>query len=437
MPGRSGRARLPAAFFVTLGFIQAIWPLTMDLYLPSFPQIERELATSPSLVQSTLTGAFIGMAAGQLIAGPLSDRVGRIRPLLAALALYAAASLGCAVAPTIEVLIGVRVVQGVGAAATAVIILALVRDRAEGAVMVKLLARLQLINGVFVVASPALGAQLLGVTDWRGLFWLLVAYGVVMLVAASAVLGRGARGAAADAGSDAGGGASAEAGAGEPGPGPGSPSEGPARLVDDYRALLRDRRYRAAVGAGAMQWAAMMSYMASSAFLFQGVFGLDELQYAIVFGGHGALMIAGAQISARLAGRVDITLVARIGSTVLFGTALVLLAGQLWAPGLGLLVFLLPLFAFTTTFGVISPTLQSSALADHGSRAGAAASLIGATNMVSGAVAAPIVGLFGVSTAVPAASVMAIASGASALVLLVGFRRRSASGGRSRTRSRD
>jgi DHA1 family bicyclomycin/chloramphenicol resistance-like MFS transporter len=203
-----------------------------------------------------------------------------------------------------------------------------------------------------------------------------------------------------------------------------APAAPGARLVDDYRALLGDRRYRAAVGAGALQWAAMMSYMASSAFLFQGVFGLDELQYAIVFGGHGALMIAGAQISARLAGRVDITVVARVGAVVLFGTALVLLAGQLWLPGLGLLVFLLPLFAFTTTFGVISPTLQSTALADHGSRAGAAASLIGATNMISGAVASPLVGLFGVATTVPAATVMTIASGASALVLVLGFRTR-------------
>ncbi|GLK16593.1 multidrug effflux MFS transporter [Herbiconiux flava] len=431
MPGSARRpaaapGRLPAVFFVTLGFIQAIWPLTMDLYLPSFPQIERELATAPSLVQFTLTGAFIGMAAGQLVAGPLSDRIGRIRPLLAALAVYTVASVGCALAPSIEVLIGVRVAQGIGASATAVIILAIVRDRAEGPVMVKLLARLQLINGVFVVASPALGAQLLGVTDWRGLFWLLVVYGAVMLVAAATVLGRGLPRPATGARAGATGRAEMDGGdtAATDTAATGAPAVPGARLIDDYRALLGDRRYRAAVGAGALQWAAMMSYMASSAFLFQGVFGLDELQYAIVFGGHGALMIAGAQISARLAGRVDITVVARVGAVVLFGTALVLLAGQLWLPGLGLLVFLLPLFAFTTTFGVISPTLQSTALADHGSRAGAAASLIGATNMISGAVASPLVGLFGVATTVPAATVMTIASGASALVLVLGFRTR-------------
>jgi DHA1 family bicyclomycin/chloramphenicol resistance-like MFS transporter len=397
-PGPPGR--LPAVFFVTLGFIQAIWPLTMDLYLPSFPQIERELAASPSLVQFTLTGAFVGMAAGQIIAGPLSDRVGRMRPLVVALGVYAAASAGCALAPTVEVLVACRLVQGLGGAATAVIILAIVRDRAEGAVMVKLLARLQLINGVFVVASPAIGAQLLRITDWRGLFWLLLAYGCVILVAAVLVLARH-----------------------ETNPPEWRALRTRARLLDDYKALARDRRYRAAIGAGALQWAAMMSYMASSAFLFQGVYGLDPTQYAIVFGGHGALMIAGAQISARLAGRVRVTVLARVGTVALFGFACLLLAGLLVAPGLGLFGFLLPLFAFTTTFGVISPTLQSTALSGHGVRAGAAASLVGATNMVSGAIAAPIVGLFGVTSAVPAAAVMATCAGLSAVVLLVGFRR--------------
>ncbi|MGA1836058.1 multidrug effflux MFS transporter [Herbiconiux sp. 11R-BC] len=396
-PGRPGR--LPAAFFVTLGFIQALWPLTMDLYLPSFPQIQAELATSPSLVQFTLTGAFVGMACGQLVAGPLSDRVGRIRPLVVALVVYTVASVACAMAPTVGVLIGSRLVQGVGAAATAVIILAIVRDRAEGPLMVKLLARLQLINGVFVVASPAIGAQLLRLTDWRGLFWLLVVYGIVLLLAAVAVLARHETNPLAVRALRTG-----------------------ARLRDDYLALARDRQYRAAVGAGALQWAAMMSYMASSAFLFQGIFGLDATAYAIVFGGHGALMIAGAQLSARLAGRMNVTAVARGGAVVLFGFAALLLAGQLFAPGLGLLGFVLPLFAFTTTFGVISPTLQSSALAHHGPRAGAAASLVGATNMVAGAVGAPIVGLFGVTSTVPAAAVMTLCAGLSAVVLLAGFR---------------
>ena len=399
----SGARRPPAVFFVVLGFIQAIWPLTMDLYLPAFPQIERDLATVPSLVQATLTGAFLGMAVGQLVAGPMSDRVGRMRPLVGALVLYSAATVGCALAPTIELLIGLRAVQGVGAAASSVIILAIVRDSREGSAMVTLLARLQIVNGVFVVTAPALGAQLLGLVDWRGLMWLLVGFGAVLLVCTLAVLARH-----------------------ETNP----PERRAARARErghaaaDYVALLRDRLYVSVVAAGALQWAAMMGYMASSAFLFQGVYGLSATQYAIVFGGHGALMIVGAQVSARLSRGRDIPRLARFGALLLASSAVLLLASVTLAPGLGLVGLLVPLFLFTTSFGVVSPALQTSGLGRHGERAGTAASLIGASNMIAGAVGAPLVGLLGTSTAIPAAAVMTVCTAASAAVLWLGTRPR-------------
>ena len=149
----------------------------MDLYLPAFPAIQQELRTTPQFVSLTLTGAFVGMAVGQLTAGPLSDRVGRMRPLVAVLAVYVVATAGCALAPSVDILIACRVVQGVGSAASSVIVLAIVRDCAAGPRMVLLLARLQLVNGTFVVTAPALGAMLLQVMSWRGLFWILVAFG--------------------------------------------------------------------------------------------------------------------------------------------------------------------------------------------------------------------------------------------------------------------
>lgn len=405
------RVALSIAFFLTLGFLQAIWPLTMDLYLPAFPEIERDLRTNPALVQVTLTSAFLGMAVGQLVAGPLSDRVGRLRPLLGALGLYTVVSAACAGAPSIGLLIAFRFAQGIGAAAVAVIVGAIVRDRAEGPRMVALLARLQLVNGLFVVASPAIGAQLLLVTNWRGLFTVLVASGALLLIASAIALTRGLR--------------RSRTVQDEPsavaGPEPAPPV---ARLADDYRTLLADRRYRAVLVAGALQWSAMMAYMASSAFLFQDLFGLDATQYALLFGGHGALMILGAQLGARLVRRFDVALLARIGGGVLFGAAIVLLAVQLGAPATGLLGFVLPLFVFTTAFGVVSPTLQGLALTPHGDRAGTAASLLGATNMITGAIAAPIVGLFGVTSTVPAAGVMTVVTAAAAVVLVLGLRRR-------------
>lgn len=390
-----GSRHLSLAALVALGAIQAIWPLTMDLYLPAFPDIRSELATTPGFVQLTLTGAFLGMAVGQLAAGPLSDRIGRMRPLVVVLALYAVATVACALAPNIEALIGARVVQGAGAAASSVIVLAIVRDAASGSAMVRLLARLQLVNGFFVVTSPALGALLLGVVDWRGIFVVLVAYAVLLLIAALAVLVRH-----------------------ETHPPERRALRAGARLIDDYRVLARDRVFVAVVLAGGLQWAAMMAYMASSAFLFQEVYGITPVGYAILFGGHGLLMIIGAQLSARWSPRRGMRRVLRAGSAVLALTGVAIVVIALAAPDAGIVGFVLPLFVFTTAFGVVSPTIQSTALESHGLRAGTAGSLLGATNMVFGAVSAPLVTLIGPAGAVSIGVVMAGCAALAAVVVV-------------------
>jgi DHA1 family bicyclomycin/chloramphenicol resistance-like MFS transporter len=276
---------------LAIAAIQTIWPLTMDLYLPAFPQIGTDLDTSVTMVQLTLTAAFLGMALGQLAAGPLSDRVGRSRPLCVALLLYFLAGAACAAAPSAEALVAARFLQGTGAAASAVIVVAMVRDTSSGAAMVRRSARLGLISGVFVVASPSLGAQLLGLTDWRGLFWLLTAYGAVLvLVAVVVLLPR------------------------ETNPPARRALRGDAGLRDDLLVLARDRHYRATVAVAVLVWAAMMGYMASSAFLFQDAYGLGPQGYAVVFGGHGAVMILAAQLSARLARHHDLAAMFRGGS---------------------------------------------------------------------------------------------------------------------------
>ena len=380
---------------VTLGAIMATWPLTMDLYLPAFPDIRRELATTPGFVQLTLTGAFLGMAVGQLAAGPLSDRVGRMRPLVVVLALYAVATVACMFAPGIEALIAARVVQGAGAAASSVIVLAIVRDAASGSEMVRLLARLQLVNGFFVVTSPALGALLLGVVDWRGIFGVLVVYALALLLAAVGVLARR-----------------------ETHPPERRALRAGTRLIDDYRVLWRDRVFVAVLLAGGFQWAAMMAYMASSAFLFQEVYGITPVGYAILFGGHGLLMIVGAQLSARWSPRRGMRRVLRAGSVVLAVTAASIVVIALVAPGAGIVGFLLPLFVFTTAFGVVSPTIQATALEEHGLRAGTAGSLLGAANMVFGALSAPLVAFIGPAGAVSIGAVMAGCAALGAVVVL-------------------
>ena len=385
-----------AAFFVVLGFVQALWPLTMDLYLPAFPAIEQELRTTPQFVSLTLTGAFVGMAVGQLTAGPLSDRVGRMRPLLAVLAVYAVATVGCALSPSVDILIACRVVQGVGSAASSVIVLAIVRDCAAGPRMVLLLARLQLVNGTFVVTAPALGAMLLQVISWRGLFWILVAFGGALLVTVAATVGRRETL-------------------------PPERRRPPAlqELIGDYRTLFGDREYLVPLAANTLLWAGMMGYMASSSFIFQDVFGLEEGKYAVVFGGHGAVMILAAQLSARLTNRYGLRPVIAFGACGAGISALALIVGVLvWPDALG--AFLVPLFGFTASFGVLSPCLQAGALQHHGGRAGTAVSLLGAATMIAGAVAAPIVASFGVETARPAAFFLAACALGAVAVVVVG-----------------
>jgi len=399
--GRFGPAgRSLAVLIIALGLLGAIWPLTMDLYLPSFVQLEGDFGTTASTVQLTLTAAFIGMGLGQLVAGPISDAVGRTRPLGVAVLLYCLASLACALAPTITLLIGARFLQGMTSAACAVISIAIVRDVAVGDRMLILSARLSLVSGVFVVGSPALGAQLLTIMNWRGLFWTLVCYGLLLVVIVAAVLMRH-----------------------ETNPPARRALRRTVRLRDDYRALAAERQFRAVVLGGGLLFGGMMAYMASSSFLFQGVFELTPTGYAIVFGGHGVLMIVGAQVGARLARAFTPQRILFLGLVGLVGSAVLLLGSVALLPQLGLWGFLGPLLGFVTAFGLTNPALSTVALAPHGLRAGTAASVLGASNMAFAACLAPLAGHFGVQTPVPTAAIMVVAAATAATVFAVGFRR--------------
>src|SRR3954470_3838974 len=166
---------------LTLGAFVALGPLTIDMYLPALPTITRELGTTASTVQLTLTGPLVGLGLGQLVLGPLSDAFGRRRPLLAGTALHVLASLLVLVAPNVAVLGTLRVLQGTGAAAGAVIALAVVRDLYDGRAAATMLSRLFLVLGVAPVLAPTIGGEILRFTSWRGVFALLAVYGVLLL----------------------------------------------------------------------------------------------------------------------------------------------------------------------------------------------------------------------------------------------------------------
>src|SRR3954471_2077752 len=164
-----------------LGVLVALGPFTIDMYLPALPVIGPDLGSTPAAVQLTLTGTLVGLAVGQLVIGPLSDTLGRRRPLLAGVALHVAASLLVLIAPNLETLAVLRVLQGVGTAAGAVIALAIVRDLFDGRAAATMLSRLFLVIGAAPVLAPTIGGEILRFTSWRGIFVLLAVYGLLLL----------------------------------------------------------------------------------------------------------------------------------------------------------------------------------------------------------------------------------------------------------------
>lgn len=368
-------------------------PLTIDAYLPAFPVIAERFDATESAVQLTLTGSLAGIAVGQLLVGTLSDAFGRRRPLIVAMSMYVVVSLLCALAPTIEVLGALRVLQGVTAAAGAVIAMAMVRDMFSGVTGVRMFSRLMLVMGAAPVLAPSLGAQLLRVTDWRGIFMVLAAAGAALFLVGCFGLRETLP------------------------PERRRPSD-IGNALRTYGALIRERKFIGLFLTGGLMMASLFSYVSGSSFVLQGVYGLSEQQYALLFAGNAAGLIIATQINARVAVRYGPQRVVQTAVPVAAATAVVLVVmattGWLGLPGI-----VVPLFVMLSMVGFTLPNVQALALADHGRTAGAAAGLIGSSNMALGAFTAPLVGAFGTASAVPMATIMLAATAGSVTAFLV------------------
>ena len=189
-PERHPAVRRGLSLVLVLGSLTALAPLTIDLYLPALPLVSRDLQDSPATTQLTLTAFMAGLALGQLVIGPLSDVLGRRRPLLTGVIGYVLASIACAAAPSTELLIGARLVQGLAGAAGVVIARAVVRDLYDGVAAARLLSSLMLVAGTAPVVAPVLGAQLLRLSSWRGVFLALTLLGLVIVIAGWIALAR-------------------------------------------------------------------------------------------------------------------------------------------------------------------------------------------------------------------------------------------------------
>ena len=367
-----------------LGLLTAFGPLSIDMYLPAFPDIEQSLAASPASVELSLAVFFGGIAAGQMLYGPVSDRFGRKPPLYFGLGLYGLASLGCALAWSIEALIAFRFLQALGGGAGVVISRAVVRDRYDHTEAARVFSLLMLVMGVAPILAPLMGGYLSMALGWRSLFWLLalVSFGVIFLVRRflPETLNRGA----------------------------GAPALTFGTMLADYRIVLRDRRFVGYALANSCALAGMFAYISGSSFVLINLYDIPKQDFGLFFGANAFGLIALSQLNRRLLRGVALDRLLSIGLAVMLACGAYLLLGGLFRFPLWL--FVPGLFLFVAEIGLIGPNSAAGALKNHPERAGSAAALLGTLQFSLGALSS-----FGVSalhdgTARPMTLVMALSA---------------------------
>jgi DHA1 family bicyclomycin/chloramphenicol resistance-like MFS transporter len=366
-----GRSTSPsrARMIAVLGAMVALGPLTIDMYLPALPKIADDLAVSSSVAQLTLTGTLAGLALGQLIVGPLSDSLGRRRPLMAGIALHMLASLVCLFAPNIVVLGLARGLQGMGAAAAMVVAIAVVGDLFEESQAATAMSRLMLILGVAPVVAPSLGAAVLLKASWHWVFAALVVLAGLLLQLAALAL----------------------------------PETLPVShrrplkvrsIAATYTELLHDARFVILVLVGALGMSGLFAYIAGASFVLQGHYGLGQQAFALVFGAGAVALIGATQFNVVLLRRFapqTIVLWALVAAAV----AGVVFVGLAFGGVGGLPGFLLPVWFILAAMGFVIPNAPAVALSRHPDAAGTAAALLGAAQFGLGAAIAPLVGVLG------------------------------------------
>ncbi|WP_265291425.1 multidrug effflux MFS transporter [Streptomyces sp. SHP 1-2] len=390
-PGAPGkRGARGAGLFLTflLGGLTATPPLAMDMYLPALPEVTRSLHAPAATVQLTLTACLAGMALGQLVIGPMSDKWGRRRPLLTGIALYVLATALCVVAPTAGLLIAFRLAQGLAGAAAIVIARAVVRDLYDGVAMARFFSTLMLVSGAAPVVAPLIGGQILRVADWRGVFVVLTAVGVLLGALVWARL-----------------------------PETLPPAERHAGGVGDalraMRGLLADRAFTGYMLAGGFAFATLFAYIAASPFVVQEIYGASPQTFSLLFGANSVGLIIVGQINGKLlVGRVRLDRVLVAGLLVVIAAAAVLLLMALGVFGdVGLVPVAVALFVLMSAMGLALPNTQALALMRVERAAGSASALLGTSSFLIGALASPLVGIAGEDTAVPMALVQLVAAG--------------------------
>jgi DHA1 family bicyclomycin/chloramphenicol resistance-like MFS transporter len=366
-----------------IGGLSIFGPLCIDAYLPSLPRIASDLHATTSSVQLTITACLIGIACGQLLIGPISDRQGRRPPLVFGIGAFVAASLACTLVSNVYVLDGLRFVQGIGGAAGIVISRAIVRDLFEGVTASRFFSTLVLVTGIGPLLAPQLGSEILKVTSWRG-------------VKVPETL----------------------------------PPE--RRHVGGLRHTMqvvgvvgRDPSFVAYALIGALGLGAVFAYIAGSPFVLQDIYGLSPQMFGVVFALIAVGLIGGSQVNGYFVRRLGSSWLLTAGLIVMAvgGVLLLVAVTSRW---LGLWTVIPALFSVLFGLGLVSPNAMALAMQDHANSAGVASALLGSSQFLLGAAVAPLVGLGGNHDALPMGLVMAGLTGA-ALVVRITVHRREAS----------
>lgn len=389
-------SRSIAHLALLLGLITAVGPFAIDIYLPALPTLGASLHASPAAVQMSLTVFFMIIGLCQLFYGPISDVFGRKPPIYAGLVIFAIGSVGCALAPTIEVLIGFRAVQAFGACAGMVIPRAIVRDLYTGHEAARLMALLMLVMSVSPILAPLAGSLVISIWSWREVFAVLAVVAVACLVMTIVQLP-------------------------ETHPAERRLGKNLGNAFGSYGALLRDPVFTGLAVVSGFGLATFFVFIGSAPFVYIEYFGLTPTQFSLCFALNAASFFAMSQLTARLSARFGLAPLIR-GSVIAVTVFLAALAiTTAWIDSLALMMTLL--FVGFGFLGLLLPAAGVLSLEDHGAVAGSASALLGAIQMIVAAVSMTVVGVFADHTPAPMLIGIALCAVAAMLTTLWTLRR--------------
>jgi MFS transporter, DHA1 family, multidrug resistance protein len=379
-----------------LGFLIALSPFSIDMYLPAFGDIAKSLHTVSSRVDLSLSSYFIGLAFGQLIYGPLMDRFGRKTPLYVGLALYIIASVGCFLSGSVEMLITMRLFQALGGCAAQVACLAMVRDLFPVNEIAKVYALLFVVLGASPLLAPTAGSYLTLAFGWHSVFVVLLVIAALVLLASIFALPESYK-------PDK------------------SYSLKPRPIINSFLLVIRNPQFYTYAISGSVAFCALFAYVAGAPLVFMDIFGLGKREFGWVFAGIAVGFIGAGQVNSRLLRRFKsepIVAVSAVCQVVFSGVFLVGTVSG-WFGLAGTIVMI-----FSTLFwvGMTNPNTSALSMAPFPRNAGVASALLGAMQLGLGSVSSSAMGFFSGRSAVPLAAIMAVAAVLSSLILFIGRR---------------